>query len=166
MRVTRVRMTVHRPSDKAWMQFLYDCRNTTKHTGVHIDPLEGVTKAMIYLDNVKSENGPTSYLPKSNRFIYDPLQSLFARSVVAGSWCHNKISRRNIFRLPKELRVTTDFGRLIKDNSNVAKFLDKNLFTFTSDKKNTLLFDPGAGIHTGGIVKKGERIALMVVIDG
>ncbi len=166
MKVTRVRMTINRPSDKAWMQFLYDCKRTTKHTGVHIDPLEGVTKAMIYLSNVKDENGPTSYLPRSNRFIYDPLQSLFARSVVAANWCHNTISRRSIFRFPKELRVTTEIGRLIKDNSKTAKFLDKNFFSFTSDKGNTLLFDSGAGIHTGGVVKKGERIALMVVIDG
>ena len=55
MRVTRVRMTVHRPTDKAWKQFLYDCKSTTKHTGLHIDPLEGVTKAIIYLDKVKKQ---------------------------------------------------------------------------------------------------------------
>lgn len=166
MRVTRVRMTVHRPTDQAWKQFLYDCKTTTRHTGLHIDPLEGVTKAMVYLDNVNEQTGPTSFLPKSNRYVYDPLQSLFARSIVAGSWCHNIFSRRAIFRLPKQLRVTTEIGRLIKDNSLIAKYLDRNLFKFTSDFGNTLLFDPGAGIHTGGIVKKGERIALMVVIDG
>ena len=59
----------------------------------------------------------------------------------------------------------TEIGRLIENNTSTSKFLDENLFTFTSDSGNTLLFDPGAGIHTGGIVKKGERIALMVVID-
>ena len=165
LRVTRVRLTVHRPTDKAWRQFLYDCKKITRHTGIHIDPLEGVTKSMIYLNEVGLENGPTQYLPKSNRFTYPPLQNLFARTIVAGSRCHNKTSRRVIFRLPKQLRITTDFGRLIKDNSPLAKYLDKKMVKFTSDKGNTLIFDPGAGIHNGAIVKKGERIALMVVID-
>ena len=81
MRVTRVRMTVHRPTDKAWKQFLYDCKSTTKHTGLHIDPLEGVTKAIIYLDKVKKTTGPTLYLQNQidifmihfNRYLQDLL---------------------------------------------------------------------------------------------
>tara|TARA_B100001540_G_C15808659_1_gene643371 strand:- start:1422 stop:2471 length:1050 start_codon:yes stop_codon:yes gene_type:complete len=165
MRVTRVRMTVHRPSDKGWKHFFYDCKKVTRHTGIHIDPLEGVTKAMVYLDKVDKTKGPTFYLPKSNRFIYDPLKELFARSIVVSGRCSNKITRRAIFRLPKGIRGTMEFGRFIKDNSEIAKYLDKNLFCFTSDKGNTLLFDPGAGMHNGAVVKNGERIALMVVMD-
>jgi len=165
MRVSTVWLTVARPSDNSWKQFLYDCKKITKFTNLHIDASEGVVKALIYLNDVNLENGSTSFLPKSNRFIYDPLQSLFSRAIAVGSYCHTPIARRSVFRLPKKLRVTTNFGRLIEDKSNTAKYLDENLVYLTTDKANTILFDPGAGIHNGGIVKKGERIALQVVIE-
>ena len=165
MSVSHVRLTVCRPTDNSWKQFLYDCQKTTKYTNLHMDPLEGVIKAMIYLNKVNKNNGPTSFLPKSNRFILDPIQSLFARTIAIGNYCHNKFSRRCIFRLPKKLRVTTNFGRLIDDNSTLSKYLDKNLKILTSDKGDTILFDPGSGIHNGGVVKNGERIALQVVIE-
>ncbi len=165
MKVTHVRLTVCRPTDNSWKQFLYDCKKITKYTNLHIDPLEGVIKAIIYLNDVGQNNGPTSFLPKSNRYILDPLQSLFARTIAIGNYCHNKFSRRCVFRLPKKLRVTTNFGRLISDNSKLCKYLDKNLKILTSSKGDTLLFDPGSGIHNGGIVKSGERIALQVVIE-
>ncbi len=165
MRVSTVRLTVGRSTDNHWKQFLYDCKKITKYTNLHIDPSEGVVKAMIYLNKVNKGNGETSFLPKSNRFVYDPLQSLFSRAIAVGSYCHNPISRRSVFRLPKKLRVTTNIGRLVDDKSNLKKYLDKNLVSLTSKVGNTLIFDPGAGMHNGGVVKKGERIALQVVIE-
>ena len=54
---------------------------------------------MINISEVKNYNGPTAFA-KSNRYIYDPLQSLFARSIAIGNYCHNPISRRAVFRLP------------------------------------------------------------------
>ena len=165
MKVTHVRLTIGKPTDKHWKQFLYDCKKITKYTNLHVDAAEGVMKSMLYLNEVKKGNGSTSFLPKSNRFIYDPLQSLFSRAIAVGSYCHNPISRRSVFRLPRKLRVTANFGRLIDNKSNLKKYLDKNLINLTSDVGNTLLFDPGAGIHNGGILKYGERVALQIVIE-
>ena len=165
MRVGTVRLTIGKPTDKHWLQFLYDCKKTTKYTNLHFDASEGVMKAMLYLSEVKKGNGETSFLPKSNRFIYDPLQFIFSRAIAVGSYCHNPISRRSVFRLPKKLRVTSNFGRLIDDKSSLKKYLDKSLVKLTTDVGNTLLFDPGAGIHNGGVLKSGERIALQIVIE-
>ena len=165
MKVTHARLNLCKPTDNSWKQFLYDCKKITQHTNLHMDPLEGVLKIMINISEVKNYNGPTAFLPKSNRYIYDPLQSLFARSIAIGNYCHNPISRRAVFRLPSFLRVTTNFGRLIKDNSNEAKYLSKNLKYLTEEKGNCLLFDPGATIHNGGVVKSGSRISIQVVIE-
>ncbi|MAJ90488.1 MAG: hypothetical protein CMD08_04350 [Flavobacteriales bacterium] len=165
MKVTIARLTVGKPTDNHWKQFLYDCKKTTKYTNLHMDAAEGVMKGMMYLNEVKLGNGETSFLPKSNRFIYDPLQAIFCRAIAVGSYCHNPISRRSVFRLPKKLRVTSNFGRLIDNKSNLRKYLDKNLVKLTSNVGNLLLFDPGAGIHNGGVLKYGERIALQIVIE-
>ena len=120
---------------------------------------------MINLSDVDINNGPTAFLPKSNRYIYDPLQSLFARSIAIGNYCHNVESRRAVFRLPSFLRVTTNFGRLIENNSIEDRYLSRNLEYLTKEKGNCLLFDPGATIHNGGVVKSNHRISIQVVIE-
>ena len=160
-----IQLAAHTTATQSPKQFLYDCKNLPKHNNLHIDPLEGVVKALIYLSDVTEENGPTQYLPKSNRFIYDPLQTIFSRAISTGSYCQNKSSRASIFRLPKKLRVTTNFGRLIKDGSSLEKYLTKNLAVLTSDIGNTMIFDPGAGVHNGPLVKKGHRISLQVIME-
>ena len=165
MKVSHARLNLCKPTDNSWKQFLYDCKKITRQTNLHIDPLEGVLKIMINLSDVKMNNGPTAFLPKSNRYIYDPLQSLFARSIAIGNYCHNQESRRAVFRLPSFLRVTTNFGRLIDDNSNQDKYLSRKLKYLTKNKGNCLLFDPGATIHNGGIVKSNSRISIQIVIE-
>ena len=165
MKVTHARLTLCKPTDNSWKQFLYDCKKITKHTNLHLDPLEGVLKIILNITKVNKNNGPTAFLPKSNRFIYDPIQSLFARAIAIGNYCHNPISRRAVFRLPSYLRVTTNFGRLIKNKSSTAKYLDKNLKFLTHEKGNCLLFDPGSTIHNGGVVKKKFRISIQIVIE-
>jgi hypothetical protein len=66
--------------------------------------------------------------------------------------------------LPKQLRVTYNFGRLVLDNSALEKNLFDNLDIITSNKGNVIVFDPGGGIHYGGTVKKGRRIVLQVLM--
>ena len=160
-----VRLTIQRTTDKSPLQFLYDCEKTPKHTNLHMDPKEGVVKAIVYLSKVTEDNCPCNFLPKSNRFIYDPIQNLFARAISTGSFCQSKDSRASIFRLPKKLRVSTNWGRLVKDGSDLEKYLSENLVKLTSDFGNTIVFDPGSGIHNGPIVKKGQRVALQIVMN-
>ena len=117
MKVCRVSLLVKKNTDSSPKQFLYDCKKIPKYTNLHFDPLEGAVKTILYLNEVKEDNGPTCYLPYSNRFMYDPLQILFGRAISTGSYCHKKESRASIFRLPKKLRVSSNFGRMIKDGS-------------------------------------------------
>jgi len=43
-------------------------------------------KAMLYLNDITEDDGPFSYVEKSNRWIYDDLQNIFGRAISKGSY--------------------------------------------------------------------------------
>ena len=121
--------------------------------------------SIIYLSDVKEYSGGTQFFPKSNRFIYDDLQEIFNRSVNTGNYCHNKFARSVIFRLPKFLRGTKMWGRLVDNNSVLEKYLDKNMVKFVSKRNgNCSIFEAGAIIHNA-VIKKGSRVALQILLN-
>ena len=163
LKVANVVLHIATPTDQNWKQFLYDCDTVTRTTNLHIDPKEDVIKAMIYLNDLTIDDGPFSYVEKSHRWIYDDLQNIFGRAISTGSYCHTPESRATVFGLPKLLRVSHNFGRvLLDDDPQQQMILDKENY-ITSDKANCCVFDT-AGMHRGGICKKGTRIALQVLM--
>lgn len=54
---------------------------------------------------------------------------------------------------------------MVEDGSSLEQYLSENIVKVTSNMGNTLVFDPGAGLHNGPVVKKGHRIALQVVME-
>jgi len=163
LQVKNVVLHIARPTDENWKQFLYDCKTVTKTTNLHIDPKENVMKAMIYLNDITEDDGPFSYIEKSNRWVYDDLQNIFGRAISTGSYCHNPQSRASVFQFPKQLRVSHNFGRLLLDDTEEQEKLLEQEKIFTSDKGNLCVFDP-AGMHRGGICKTGTRIALQILM--
>jgi len=163
LEVKNVVLHIAKPTDQNYKQFLYDCKTVSKTTNLHIDPKENVMKAMMYLNNITEDDGPFSYIEKSNRWIHDKLQNIFGRAISTGSYCHTPESRAVVFQLPKRLRVSHNFGRLLQDNTEEQERLLKQEKMFTSDKGNLCIFDP-AGMHRGGICKKGNRIALQILM--
>ena len=74
----------------------------------------------------------------------------------------SRFRRINQF-LPKQLRISHNFGRvLLDDTEQQQNIIDKEKM-FTSDKGNVCIFDP-AGMHRGGICNKGTRIALQILM--
>ena len=61
--------------------------------------------------------------------------------------------------------MSTNWGRMVEDGSSLEQYLSENIVKVTSDMGNTLVFDPGAGLHNGQEEKKGHRIALQVVME-
>ena len=161
--VRNVVLHIAKPTDENYKQFLYDCKTVTKTTNLHIDPKENVMKAMMYLNDITIDDGPFSYVEKSNRWIYDDLQNIFGRAISTGSYCHTPQSRSTVFQLPKVCRVSHNFGRLLQDDTEEQERLLKQEKLFTSDKGNLCIFDP-AGMHRGGICKTGTRIALQILM--
>ena len=163
LQVKNVVLHIAKPTDQNWKQFLYDCKTVTKTTNLHIDPKEDVIKAMMYLNDITENDGPFSYVEKSNRWIYDDLQNIFGRAISTGSYCHTPESRAVVFQLPKQLRISHNFGRVLLDNTEEQYRILKQEKLFTSDKGNLCIFDP-AGMHRGGICKTGNRIALQILM--
>lgn len=162
--VTKVLLHVSTPTDSHYKQFMHDAETTPRWTNTHIDPKEDATKAIIYLEPTFTENGAFGYVPKSNRFIHDPLQNIFGRAICTGNYCRTPAMRKSVFSLPKQLRVSWNFGRSILDGSPMAKWLDDNFLRVTSDMGNVAIFDSGKGMHQGGIVKEGRRVSLQVLM--
>lgn len=154
MKVEAASLRILTNKDISPLQFLRDCRSVPRHTNLHTDPLEGYMTSIIYLSDVKEGEGGTQFFPKSHRYIYDDLQDIFARSVSTGNYCHDKLSRAVIFRLPKFLRVTKNWGRLVVPESKMEKYLDQNMETFVSKNHgNCSVFDAGAILHNAIINK-------------
>jgi len=163
LEVKNVVLHIAKPTDQNYKQFLYDCKTVSKTTNLHIDPKENVMKAMMYLNDITADDGPFSYIEKSNRWVYDKLQNIFGRAISTGSYCHTPESRAVVFQLPKKLRVSHNFGRLLQDGTDEQERILEQEKLFTSDKGNLCVFDP-AGMHRGGICKSGIRIALQILM--
>ena len=164
MRVANVVLHIAKPTDQNYKQFLYDCESVPKTTCMHIDPKEDVVKSMIYLEDVDEDTGPFSYIPGSNRWVHDPVQNLLGRAISTGSYCDHPIKRKGIFRLPSKLRVSHNFGRLVEDGTEMSDALLDAEWKITGGAGTAILFDPGAGIHRGGISNTGTRVALQVLM--
>lgn len=162
--VTNVVLLVSKPNDTHYRGFMLDCKEEPETICYHIDPKEDVMKAMIYLNDIDDQAGPFSYIPTSNRFMINKLQQMFGRSITTGSYCHTPDARRSIFRLPKRLRVSYNFGRLLLDNTDLSKKILQEHIVYTTDKANCVAFDPGAGIHRGAFCKSKNRVALQVLM--
>jgi len=163
MKVESASLRILTDEDVSPLQFLRDCKTVPKHTNLHTDPLEGYMTSIIYLSDVKEGEGGTQFFPKSHRYMYDDLQEIFARSVSTGNYCFNEYSRAVLFRLPKFLRVTKNWGRLVEKGSKMEKYLDRNMVHFISKKNgNCSIFEAGAILHNA-IVTKGKRIAIQVL---
>lgn len=163
-KVTGAYLHVSMPTDYHYKQFMSDATIVPRWINTHIDPKENVMKAIIYLEDVGEANGGFGYVPESNRFIYDPLQEIFGRAISTGNYCRTPEMRQEIFGLPEELRVSYNFGRCVLDDSEIARHLDDNFVRVTSDMGNVMVFDAGAGMHQGGIVKEGRRVSIQVLM--
>jgi len=163
--VKNVFLHVSTPTDYHYKQFMSDATTTPKWTNLHIDPKEDAMKAIVYLeDNVGEENGAFGYVPKSNRFLYKDLDSVFARAISTGNYCRTPEMRKSVFSLPKRFRISNNFGRCILDGSEMSKYFDERFLRVTSNMGNVSIFDAGAGMHMGGKCKTGRRIALQVLM--
>lgn len=163
--VKRARVIFSRPDDNQYKFFLGDLDNyDKKYINYHIDPKGGILKAMVYLSNVEYNSGPFQVVKNSHNFYIDPIKLLFARSIATANYCDSPVKRVLINSLPKGLRSSLMFGRMLKEDSNITKIIDKDLETITSDRSNTVLFIPDKVIHRGAICLSKSRLALQVQI--
>jgi len=72
-------------------------------------------------------------------------------------------ARQKFMALPAFLRKKAEFGADVPDDSTEAERLREGHFSATSNYGNCVLFD-GNGMHRGGMVNKGERRCLFILL--
>lgn len=149
----------------------------------HFDESIIFPKAIVYLSDVGELNGPTSCYPGSYELIeLNPLQELIGRVIgVVGERSgsplksyyakqyHQSVTSRNfrkhLMRLPKNLRFNSHFGWDILPDSLIEKDLLGREYRLLGSAGTFICFDGGRLLHRGGLIEKGERIALQVIFS-
>ena len=122
-------------------------------------------KAIIYLEGIEINNGPFHFIEGSHRFVIPAHKEILGRALCTGNYMQTPEERAPILAMPKPLRVSYNFGRFVEENSVLSQ--EMLLFRRTllsAAETNIAVFDAGAGIHQGGVVEKGRRVNLQVLM--
>jgi hypothetical protein len=129
----------------------------------HIDNSYGVVKAIFYLSDVGSANGPFSYVPGTHRFEVGWLEALVLRAV--DIWIDVYPQERDLFdALPTLLRRKAKFGDDLHAGDARGQWLLDHERVLTSNDGDAFVFDV-KGVHRGGMVAEGERRIIQVMMS-
>jgi hypothetical protein len=135
-----------------------------KTLNFHIDYSFQTLKIIIYLSRVEEDTGPFGYISGSHTWIVGDWE--LANRYALAKWTRmgtNPADRRKIVSLPRLLRKKAQFGNDMLDSDPYTKeFLAAEHKVFSIDS-NIIVFD-NSGVHRGGIVKKGSRAVLQVLL--
>jgi hypothetical protein len=155
---------VAKPGDRHHYQQFRDCEASTKLLNLHFDPKPGIMKAIIYLGEVKANDGPFCFIKGSHMWQYGEMERIFAWGNSVGNYCHTPDHRIVANAFPKRLRGNAIVGRLIQDDTRLSKQLRRMLHPYLSAEANVMMFDPTFGLHQGGNPTSGMRVNLQVVM--
>jgi hypothetical protein len=131
---------------------------------LHIDATYGMLKCAIYLHEIGPDGGPFCYVRGSQRAKVGWFEGMVRRTNDFAGLSGRKIEiRRKFLALPRFLRKKAEFGADVPEDSIEAKRLREGHFSATSNYGNCILFD-GNGIHRGGMVNKGERRCIFILL--
>lgn len=131
---------------------------------LHIDATYGMLKCAIYVHEIGPDGGPFCYVRGSQNAGIGWFEGMVRRTNdFSGLSGRKPEARRKFMALPAFLRKKADFGGDLLDNSPDVQRLREGHFDATSNYGNCVLFD-GNGMHRGGMVNKGERRCLFVLL--
>lgn len=131
---------------------------------LHIDATYGMLKCAIYIHDIGPDGGPFCYVRGSQNAKIGWFEGMVRRTNdFSGFSSRHPAARRKFMALPAFLRKKADFGGDLPDNSPEVPHLREGHFAATSKYGNCVLFD-GNGIHRGGMVNKGERRCLFILL--
>jgi len=131
---------------------------------LHVDATYGMLKCAIYVHDIGPDGGPFCYVRGSQRAKVGWLEGMVRRTNdFAGLNSRRVEMRRKFMALPRFLRKKAEFGADVLDDTPEAQRLREGHFSATSNYGNCILFD-GNGIHRGGMVNKGERRCVFILL--
>jgi hypothetical protein len=179
-RVVGVAVELSVPGSTWWRNAIGDGQGPTT-LYAHFDYSIDAPKAIVYLSDVRSENGPTSCYPRIyEELTLSPLQDAIGRVVLTvgdnpdsplsdayGKAYHQSMSsplfRAHFMALPQALRFNSHFGWDVSPSSEIESQLTQREIVMTGPPGTTIVFDGARLLHRGGLVASGERIALQVI---
>ncbi len=154
------------PEGQSWSDPLRDYDAEPPPTaGMHIDSNgKCYIKAILYLNDVGPEQGPTCVVPGSHGWETGSQERIirraYDRSKLLG---RSALDRRMFLSLPDELQLKAEFGGdLLPDNEETQGLLAEEVVS-TGERGTYTMFDPET-VHRGGAVRAGERIALQITM--
>ncbi|WP_297534194.1 phytanoyl-CoA dioxygenase family protein [Nitrobacter sp.] len=133
-------------------------------TYLHIDATYGMLKCALYLHDIGPDGGPFCYVRGSHHAKVGWFEGMVRRTNdFCGFSGRKPEARKKFMALPRMLRKKADFGADVLDDSAASKSVREAHFAATSNYGNCVLFD-GHGIHRGGMVNKGERRCVFVLL--
>lgn len=139
-----------------------DLQNIAPRTSsMHVDHVWTV-KCLLYLSEVKEENGPFCYCLGSHNLHIGWLESQVRRANDRASLSNNLVKWRRLFSaLPTMFQKKAQFGNdLTEDSPEINELLESERI-FTSREGDLIVFDD-KGIHRGGLIDQGTRWALQI----
>lgn len=164
-----------------WWHDLFSNANPPRTLYAHFDQSVVFPKAIVYLSNVKPENGPTVYYPDAyQRLGLNSLQDVIGRVVftvwktcprltafykkeIGKELMASENFRRHFMRLPSALRFNSHFGWDVIPGSQLEESLCDIKTEMLGPAGTFIVFDGASLLHGGGMVSSGERLALQVI---
>jgi hypothetical protein len=131
---------------------------------MHIDATYGMLKCAIYVHEIGPDGGPFCYVRGSQRAKIGWFEGMVRRTNDFSGFSGRKAeARKKFMALPAFLRKKADFGGDLPNDSPEVQRLREGHFRATSNYGNCILFD-GNGMHRGGMVNKGERRCIFILL--
>jgi hypothetical protein len=147
----------------------------------HVDESIVFPKSIVYLSPVNESNGPTSVYPAVfDSLSLHPLQAIVGRvvgnvgsrpeSLLTSHYekqyhqaMSSELFRRHFMRLPGAIRFNSHFGWDVLPGSAVEALLERSERPLTGPAGTYVVFDGARLVHRGGLLQRGERVALQVI---
>jgi len=136
-----------------------------KNNSDFVNPDHYFLKFFIYLTDVKSNNGCTSYIPKSHKIAYAIRKGIFEKQIEYQPYWGLSDFRKIISNKKNLhfLKSCLDDENLISEFLEKTKFIEKNEetkdFDFEMPAGGAIIFDEG-GVHRGSRTESSNRIVL------
>jgi hypothetical protein len=149
----------------------------------HLDESIYAPKAIVYLSDVMEYSGPTSaFIGIYEKFLNNTLQDIVGR--VIGNIGNDKSSilsnyydkqyhqsfvsenfRKHFMKLPPQLRFNSHLGWDVVPDTELESKMVQSEEVMLGTAGKFVVFDGSKLLHRGGLIEKGERIVLQVVLS-
>lgn len=139
----------------------------------HRDESPLVPKAIIYLSDVRGDNGPFEIVPPSYKSENSPFEAAASRMhyypINQLRESLPELKEAELFEafentLPPSFCIDSHFGFSIPDSSEVSSQILNDSITFCGNAGFGVCFDGYALLHRGGLVTNSTRLALQIML--